>query len=411
MPAGMRAPIRVPFDRLLLDPNNPRLADEHAPGYDDPARLMDSQVQAELEERVKRVYRVRPLVSSILGMGWVPIDPILVWELPGARGHYLVVEGNTRTVALRHIRRTLEKERARLGRLSGRESEALATTREAVARHEQAVAATAEIEVVPVEAHGTAELHEVLPKLLGVRHLTNAQKWKPHAVNLYVYGLYERAFRESHGEKMAIHMDDAPLGAVAATLSQSPYRLRRGIQSAAAFSSFRKSFTPRLPKGESILDVDQDWFIRIFEPGHAYRSFGVKDADMALSPEMEEVLFDWAFSKPRGEDEKNRNILRDPDDISLWNRMARYDAEHGTRFAQALDPRHPTKARPLVHTEATFDAHREQQSPVEVLSSLADKLRHLDVGTLRGRKDEIRPVLDDIGRLARDAKKMLSALG
>ena len=411
MPAGMRAPIRVPFDRLLLDPNNPRLADERAPGYDDPTRLRDPQLQAELEERVKRIYRVRPLVNSILGMGWVPIDPILVWELPSAPGHYVVVEGNTRTVALRHIRRTLDKERARLGRLSGRESEALTTTREAVARHERAVAATSEIEVVPVEAHGTAELHEVLPRLLGVRHLTNAQKWKPHAVNLYVFGLYERAFRESHGESMAIHMDEAPLDTVAATLSQSPYRLRRGIQAASAASAFRRRFTPKLPKGETIVDDDQSYFIRIFEPGHAYRAFGVKDSDMTLSPEMEEVLFEWAFSKPRGDGDENHNILRDPEDISLWNRMARYDAEHGTRFAQALDPRHPTKARALVHAEAAFDAHREHQSPVEILSGLADKLRHLDVGTLRGRKDEIRPVLDDIARLARDAKKMLLALG
>jgi hypothetical protein len=206
-------------------------------------------------------------------------------------------------------------------------------------------------------------------------------------------------------------MDEAPLTSVAATLSQSPYRLKRGIQAAAAFSAFRKRMTPRLPKGEAIHDADQDYFIRIFEPGHAYRCFGVRDGDMTLSPEMEDVLYDWAFSKPRSDAEKNRNVLREPEDLSLWNRMARYDAEHGTKFASGLDPRHPGKARPIVNAEADFDSHREQTSPVDVLENLADKLRHLEIQTLRGRKDEIRPVLDEIAKLARDAKKMLLALG
>jgi len=37
--------IKVPFESLYLDPNNPRLAPDDPPGYDDPASLFDKDLQ------------------------------------------------------------------------------------------------------------------------------------------------------------------------------------------------------------------------------------------------------------------------------------------------------------------------------------------------------------------------------
>src|SRR4030095_9480131 len=115
MALDLKPAIRVPFDRLYLDPNNPRLGGTRAPGYADPTKLFDDKVQAKLEARMRKSYKaLKDLVASIVNMGWMPVDAILVWETPGAPGHFVVVEGNARTTALRTIRHEHDRERARL---------------------------------------------------------------------------------------------------------------------------------------------------------------------------------------------------------------------------------------------------------------------------------------------------------
>jgi len=68
----------VPFDKIHLDPNNPRIAPESPPGYLDDNALFAEDLQQTLEERVRAVYDVANLEDSILAHGWVPIDSIIV---------------------------------------------------------------------------------------------------------------------------------------------------------------------------------------------------------------------------------------------------------------------------------------------------------------------------------------------
>ena len=51
------------------------------------------------------------LERSIVSQGWIPTDTIIVWEHPKKKGHYIVVEGNTRTVVLRRVRERLAQAR------------------------------------------------------------------------------------------------------------------------------------------------------------------------------------------------------------------------------------------------------------------------------------------------------------
>src|SRR4051794_4456774 len=74
----LRDSIVVPFDTLFLDPNNPRLAVDDAPGYAEAPRLFASKLQAELEKRVEEVYDVAELAKAIVSQGWMPIDSIVV---------------------------------------------------------------------------------------------------------------------------------------------------------------------------------------------------------------------------------------------------------------------------------------------------------------------------------------------
>ena len=74
-----RCPDHRDPDQLFLDPNNPRLAREQRPGYTQLDEFLTPQAQAELQRQLRHRYRVTGLVSTIVSMGWLPVDAILVW--------------------------------------------------------------------------------------------------------------------------------------------------------------------------------------------------------------------------------------------------------------------------------------------------------------------------------------------
>ena len=412
MSAILEAPITVSLEQLYLDPNNPRLAREERPGYEHAAEFLGVEVQAELQRQLRHRYRLTGLVSTILKMGWLPVDAILVWELPQLPGRYLVVEGNTRVVALRTIRKAWEDESARLLRAQARgDARAEAEARERLVRHEAVVRASERLEVHPVPAASPAELAERLPRLLGVRHLSHAQNWRASAVNLYLLALYREAFADAH-EDAPLRFDEELLARVAQGTAVSVWRARRGVQTAAAFLQFKSRFAARLPAGETFAEDDQAFFTRVLEPGHARDRFGVAEGDLELRPDAEEALFAWAFRLPRrqGDGVLNRNVWRSPDDVALWNRLARYDEEHGTAFAGWLDPEQPASARPICEIELEYLSHRGHQSPIDALRGMLDTLRRVQVETLRARRDELRPLVADVIRLGRDLEGMLGVI-
>ena len=408
----LKAPITVTLDQLYLDPNNPRLAREQRPGYAEPEGFFAEDFQAELEQQIRNRYKLGGLMKAILGMGWLPVDDLLVWEPPQTPGRYLVVEGNTRVVALRTIRRNLDRERTRL--LQARAVDDVAQIRDAadrVERHERVVEASTRLPVSPVEAASPAELAETVPPLLGVRHLAHAQEWGPWAINFYLLSLYRQLWADAHaGAPMGL--DDALLPRIAATAAMSTNKVRWCIQSATAFLSFRARFQERLPQGEAFSDNDQAFLSRLLEPGYPRERFGIRDDQLKLAPEMEEALFQWAFARPRrsADGGANPNVLRGPDDIRLWERLARYDAEHETHFAQGLDPERPEQARPMAELEVEYLAHRCEQSPIDTLRELIGKLKRVDVGMLRQRRDEIGPLVEEVSQISRDLKGMLAAV-
>src|ERR1051325_2692129 len=108
---------KIPFDSLYFDPNNPRLAPDNPPGYEDPDKLFDPAVQAQLKDKIKEVYNPDELRAAIESQGWVPIDAIVVWEHPKKRAHYFVLEGNTRTGVVKSIRDDLKKAKDKLKKL------------------------------------------------------------------------------------------------------------------------------------------------------------------------------------------------------------------------------------------------------------------------------------------------------
>jgi hypothetical protein len=414
MPLDLKPAIRVPFERLFLDPNNPRLGGARQPGYDDPSKLFDDKVQAKLESRMRKSYKaLKDLVASIVNMGWMPVDAILVWETPNAPGHFVVVEGNARTTALRAIRQEHAREKGRLQKARADrlvDPGSLKEMDERVRALEAVIEATGELEVMPVHAPSAAELARTLPRLLGVRHISHAQQWKSQATNVYIYSLYRQLFHETYGPEEKLRLEEALLRQTGGMVSLNSWKVRKAIQAAVSFSRFRAAFEDRLPKGEKFDDADQNYFLYLFEPGYARDQFGLDDSSLWLEREAEEVLFRWAFAKPRSGDGENRNVFRAPEDIRTWNTIARYDDRHHTHFSRRLDVRRPDKARPVAQMDLDWSTHRSHRSPVETVLALVDALRSMEVDTMVAAKDEIRPAVAELLSLAKEYQAMLDAL-
>lgn len=409
----LRAPIRVSLDNLYLDPNNPRLAAVEKPGYHDPARLFDERLQTQLEVRMRNSYKgLKSLIHSIVNVGWIPVDAMMVWEHPKAPGKFVVVEGNARTTALRTIRRDHDRELKRLAKARGRELPAemgaVSELEESVEALSRVVAATREIEVHPVAAASPDELFRSLPRLLGVRHISHAQQWKPYATNVYIYSLYKQIFEENYGDER-FRLEEPLLREAGALVSLHSFKVRRAVQAVVAFNRFRAAYEDRLPEGERLGEMDQNYFLYLFEPGHARDQFGLGDSDLWLDRDMEEVLFRWAFSKPREQGE-NRNVLRSPEDVRTWNKVARYDERQKTHFSRMLDVRRPGAARPMVQVEADFTAHRANRTPLETLLSLVEAMKGMEVETLLAAREEIRPAIAELLALGQDYLAMLDAV-
>jgi hypothetical protein len=411
MAADLSPPKKVSFGSLYLDPNNPRLGDENGPGYDSPTALLNEETQQRLEAEILRLYPINDLITAILGQGWVPVDPIIVWEHPKKRGACLVVEGNSRTTALRSIRRRHSDARAKLEKFRKRKDidpEQLSEQKLLVKQYAHVVAATEEITVFPVTARTVKDLKEMLPRLLGVRHITPAHGWGPRATNLYVYSIYKQMFQVAHPNK-PLTIDKDLVKRTAEQVSLGPTVARRRIQAAAAFKHFKANYEDRLPENQKFEDEDHYFFENILAVRYASDQFGFKDGDLHLEKDKEDILFKWAFAKPRTRHsaEKNPNILPTPEDIRLWGQIARYDQANRTNFARSLDVADPDNAISMRQIQVEYLNNQGQQSPIDILSSLMKVLKEMPVDVLRSQGSHLRPMLQELGKTSGEYLKLL----
>jgi hypothetical protein len=95
---------RVPFEKLFLDPNNLRFAHFEFGTKDVPVdRITEPAVQEATFIKLKNSeFQIRSLRDSILEVGFLPVDRIVVSEIDNK--NYLVIEGNRRLAALKWVK-------------------------------------------------------------------------------------------------------------------------------------------------------------------------------------------------------------------------------------------------------------------------------------------------------------------
>lgn len=408
-------PIHVAIDELWPDPNNPRLALKDPPGYDDPARLFDEEVRnAIFEDLGEDAFTVDDLVGAIVGQGWMPIDNIIVWQHPDVAGRYVVVEGNRRRLALERIRTDrLSKERRKLERMQNKASSyptnQIEEQAELVRRLESVVADTNDLPVVPIAADSVDELQDKLPRILAVRHITGAKEWGNYAEDLYLLQRYLHLFEDKHPGG-SFFWDESLMRQVANEASLGITTAKRKLKAANWFGHFRAEWEDELPDDQEFQKTDYYLFEQISRRPRIRQKLGIGDDTVALPPETEKALFEWAFKLPRGRTrDENPNKFFRHENITLWDQMARYDEEHGTAFALRFDPENPEEAPSMAELEAAYLTHKAQRKPHAVIDDLLRRLAELTAEQLATEGDIFRVQLEQLRDQADRFLKMIDA--
>ncbi len=154
-PSGITRTRSVALKNLFLDPNNYRFGDHE----DYVAVPAESIASDDVQRRTTGFLLgdsnegIRDILTSLKKNGWLAIDPIQVREL--SKGKYLVVEGNRRVAALKHLQRRYEETAVDLGVLSPEFFSA--------------------VPIVIYEEENAAQ-HLVV---MGLAHISGKKKWPP----------------------------------------------------------------------------------------------------------------------------------------------------------------------------------------------------------------------------------------
>jgi hypothetical protein len=412
---------KVPFDSLFLDPNNPRLGQANGgPGYNNPDELFSKERQVALEQLLSKVYDVDRLMTTISGQGWMPIDNILVWAHPDRPNANVVVEGNTRTLALRQIRGSIiEREQQKLSRMEkgGKAKYAehdLQEQRDKVRGLEQIVRDTNEIFVAPLAAKSVEELEHKLPRVLAVRHITGTKPWGNFAEDLWFLQRYIQLFEDKHSPSTGMHWDPEIIKRVADEASLTQVEMKRKLRASSAFSHFKAEFEDRLPvvRGKKKEFEPKDYYVfeNIVKKPFLRQQLGLEDDLLRLPISSEEAIFEWVFKLPRGKTaDDNENIFYRQENVLVWDQMYRYDLSNGTNFASRFDVEDPKNAPTMKEVEAEFDAHKLRRKPHAVLEDLLRLLRELSVETLLKEGEFLQRQLEELHSQSKKLLLMIKA--
>lgn len=406
----------VPFDALYLDPNNPRLAPEDPPGYDDAKALFAADLQVELEARAAVEFELEKLEQAFVAQGWLPIDSIVVWKHPAMPGKWVVLEGNRRVATLRRVRERLRREEAKLERITGghrRFSEQDMREQEGIVGVlKRVIEDTDQLAVVPLQADTTADLVRKLPRILAVRHVTGAKEWRNVATNIWLLRRYEHLYEERSPRDNTLRWDQPLIQQVANEASLGVTITKRKIKAASSWSHFSRDFEDRLPEGEEFKPSDYFLFEEIVKRPFVRSQLGIAEDAWHLPPESEAVLFKWVFALPRGDGndaDSNPNVFYRHYNVELWDRMKRYDDKNGTAFAARFDVEDPDSAPSMRQVEAEFHTHKARRQPADVLEQLLKQLDNLTAEQLANEGAFLRSQLERVEKRVAQLLAMVEA--
>lgn len=227
--------IYVRPDQLLLDPTNPRivlLTNEELDG--DPKKLASQKIQDYILSIVdKEEFHVAEVTNSIRKDGYIPVGNKMIVERIQGTDKFLVLEGNRRTAAIKHL-------------LLNKQSLAPNVIRS--------------LEKIPVQellftekGNGTRE--QVKFKILGLIHLTGALSWGAMERAYYINKSYMNSFKAIEGvDGNFMYLRDCARE-VAEFLKISIKKVRKDLAIYRVFEQLRSGKHEVKPDHYSLLDL------------------------------------------------------------------------------------------------------------------------------------------------------------
>lgn len=151
----------IPFEKIYLDPNNPRFWTEKTNRAIPDKKIPDSNVQTDAFKAIEN-HGIQELVDSILRNGFLPMDRIVVRPIDEHDDKYVVVEGNRRFCALMLLRKRISEGIIAEDGISEEYLEGLKQE-------------TDSLKVLVYQGGDT----DISWLLQGVRHISGIREWKP----------------------------------------------------------------------------------------------------------------------------------------------------------------------------------------------------------------------------------------
>lgn len=406
-------PIKMSLQELFLDPNNPRLAPEKR-NYSDAERLFNTDEQEKLSASILgETHGLDDLVEVIVQQGWVPVDQIIVWKHPQKPNHSVVVEGNRRTTALKHIHSKIfqkaEKDFLKFQAKKEDHPERFEEAKQYFEKVKKVVEDTTVLTVVPMAASSHEELLRDLPRVLAVRHINRARDWGGYPTDRWLLSQYKEY--EKSSSEPTHPWDQKLVNEVANEASINHVDCKKRLRAASLYEDFVACWEDDLPDGEEFKDTDYYLFELISQVAwFRDKVLGLGLDSRTFSNEASQAIFEWVFKKPRGRTaDDNSNKFYRHENVRLLNTIRKYDEDHDTAFTTPFTLEDYLTVPRVQEVEARYLQHKNQQGSDTLLRSLIDALDDMKMGEARNQGEYIIKQLERLEQVVNEHLRMVRA--
>ena len=409
----LNKPIDIPLEELFLDRNNPRLAPELR-NYTDVTFLLDEGAQDGLATNIlNELHGLQDLIEVIIQQGWLPVDQIIVWSHPDAPDKPIVVEGNRRTTALKHIH---DKELARAKhahekweKIKEDHPERYQEAVDYLKKVNEVIEATKVLNVTPMRAQTHEELMQDLPRILAVRHINSARGWGGYPTDRWLLNQYNRYEKKKTDPDTP--WDGDLIKEVANEASIKPRECKKRLRAASLYQDFTATWEDELPEGEEFKDSDYYLFELVSQVAW-FRDDVLKLGldSRRFTDESSKALFEWVFKEARGHRANdNPNKFYRHENIRLLNTIRNYDNDNGTSFTKPFTIEDYQNVPKVEVLEPKYLQHKNQEGSDALLKGLIDALDELKMSEARQRSEYMIAQLQRLKDIVEDSLRMIKA--
>ena len=226
-------PIKVKPNQLLLDPTNPRLITEFSQirSYSSEEISKKETQEYVLDLVCRKQHDIKHLIESIKEMGFVGgLHEMIVKDI-GKDGPYLVLEGNRRTAALRHLQN---------------KGNAL---RQDVKNSIESV----EVKLFKYNPKSPHNEQKVIDVLLGSIHIDGPKEWGALERAHYIHRSYSRSL----GESTPFHYVIDTAREVGASFNLSPKAIHKALIICRVYDQLKRANLGADPRHYSLLELSE----------------------------------------------------------------------------------------------------------------------------------------------------------